>query len=128
MKSSLKPPANYDLYLVVDGVSFLIEAALFFAMSRAITLTRWRSLYMCIICLLIVDSAWGAIEYFHGALPNPHWIYLNVVLAAVLCPLLCFRPEKRQGMLVALWLGAVAIIIRTFWDYSYDWTFYFPAM
>ncbi len=117
-----KPPANYDRFLVVDGVAFLIEAALFFAMSRAITPTRWRALYMCIICLLIVDSIWGGIEYWHGALPTPDWIYLNVGLAAVLGVLLFIRTYEGWKMWVALCFGAAAIFIRTFLDYQWGWT------
>ena len=96
---SKTPLANYDRYLVVDGVAFLIEAVLFFAMSRAITPTRWRSLYICIICLLGVDSIWGGIEYWHGALPTPHWVYLNVGLGIILGLLLWFfGTEERWRM------------------------------
>jgi hypothetical protein len=126
---SQKPFAYYDRFLVVDGVAFLIEAALFFAMSRAITPTRWRSLYMCIIWLLIADSSWGEIEYLHGALPTPHWIYLNIGLAMALGLLLWFiRTDERWRMPVAMYLGMTAVIIRTVWDYSLDWTLYFPAI
>jgi hypothetical protein len=124
---SQKPFVTYDQYLVVDGVAFLIEAALFFAMSRAITPTRWRALYMCIICLLVVDSGWSGIEYLHGALPTPSWIYLNIGLVIVLGLLLFIRTYEGWLMWVALYLGAAAIILRTFLDYWLSWTLYFPA-
>jgi hypothetical protein len=125
---SQMPSANYDRYLVVDGIAFLIEAALFFAMSRAITPTRWRSLYMCIIFLLFVDSCWSGVEYLHGALPTPNWIYLNIGLAVALGVLLSFiRTDERWRMLVALCLGTAVVIFRTVLDYRFDWTFYFPA-
>jgi hypothetical protein len=124
---SQKPFASYDQYLVIDGIAFLIEAALFFAMSRAITPTRWRALYMCIICLLVVDSGWSGIEYWHGALPSPDWIYLNIGLAVVLSVLLLFIRTYEGGLMwFALCFGAAAVVIRTFLDYQWEWTFYFP--
>jgi hypothetical protein len=125
---SQMPSANYDRYLAFDGIAFLIEAAFFFAMSRAITLARWRSLYMCIIFLLIVDSCWGGVEYQHGALPTLNWIYLNIPLAVVLGLLLWFiRTDERRRLLVALYFGTAVVFIRTVLDYWLDPTFYFPA-
>jgi hypothetical protein len=127
-ESKTQPFATYDQYLVIDGLAFLIEAALFFAMSRAITTTRWRALYSCIFCLLIVDSGWSWIEYRHGALPSPDWIKLNIGLAVVLVALLFFiRVYDGRRMWLAVGLGTVAIIIRTFLDYRWSWEFYFPG-
>jgi hypothetical protein len=128
-ESKQQLPANYDQFLLIDGASFLTEAALFFAMSRAITPTRWRALYGCIICLLVVDSIWSGIEYWHGALPSPDWIVLNIGLSVILVVLLLsIRTYEGWKMWAALCFGAAAVIIRTVLDYQWGWTYYFPPI
>ena len=119
--------ANYDKYLAVDATAFLIEAAFFFAMSRAITPARWRSLYMCIICLLVVDSCWGLIEYQHGALPTLNWVYLNIVVGIILGFLLWLFGTDEHRRMSPVNLCAAVVICRTVVDYWLEWTLYFPV-
>ena len=51
-------PQPYSLYLSFDGILFTGEAALFFVMSRALPLAKWKLFYLCTLGLLIVDSIW----------------------------------------------------------------------
>jgi hypothetical protein len=125
---SHKPLAYYDRFLAFDGIAFLVEAALFFAMSRAITPKRWRGLYWSVIALLVVDSIWGVVEYWHGALLTLDWVYLNVGLAVTLFVLLMsLWTYEGWKVWLALWIGVLAALVRTFLDYKWAWTtIYFP--
>src|SRR5690349_3178439 len=52
-------PQPYSLYLSIDGILFTVEAALFFVMSRALPVAKWRLFYLCTLGLLVVDSIWA---------------------------------------------------------------------
>ncbi len=131
---SVKPFSFYSAYLMFDGLVFLIEAALFFAMSRSLALVRWRTFYWCIFWLVSLDSAWGVVAYTHGT-PTLTWIILNLVLAVFLQWILGryhgtanqFRASDgritTEGWTAVM--GAGAVIVRTVLDYGFSWNFYF---
>jgi hypothetical protein len=121
---SQKPFANYAEYLAFDGIMFLIEAALFFAMSRAITPAKWHDLYKSIIGLLVVDTVWSAIALTRGN-PTLIWIYLNAGLAVFLFFMLIFTSREKPNFYAAL-ACTIAVVIRTVLDYYFDWSTYFP--
>jgi ABC-type antimicrobial peptide transport system permease subunit len=58
-----KPPQHYSLFLMFDGVTFIFESALFFLMSQALSLSRWRRFYVCVLILLVVDLSWLLLAY-----------------------------------------------------------------
>jgi hypothetical protein len=120
-----KMPQPYALFLAFDGLIFMIEAALFFVMSRALPAAQWLRYYACVLILLIVDSIWvWASHYFHSS-PIETWMFLNFGFGAVvLVMLLCARKCS-----AALWIsmvGAVIVLLRTGLDYWFNWSVYFP--
>jgi hypothetical protein len=129
-----KLPQPYSGYLMFDGVAFTIESALFFIMSRALSLAQWRRFYGSVLCLLAVDSFWGLTRtgFLAGSIwalptgPIESWIILNIIFAIVIFGILfIFRGGKRPY--VASGVGLIAVFIRTFLDYYWNWNFYFPA-
>ncbi len=113
----------YDKYLVFDGISFTMEAAIFFIMSRSFPETHWRRYFLVVLALLVVDSAWCIGALTHGA-PVHWWLVLNVFLGTVL--LLIFAFDKRRNSILAPWSGAIATFICMVVGYWLDWKLYFP--
>ncbi len=64
-------PASQHQYsaiaLIIDGAAFMVELAVFFAMSRNLANSRWRYFYWIVLFLLVVDTLWG-----FSALLHPH--------------------------------------------------------
>lgn len=120
-----KFPQPYSAFLMFDGFAFMCESALFFIMSRALSLAQWRRYYCSVLVLLAVDSLWGVVaQTTHGTAIAP-WIYLNVVFGIVLIIILfVFRHEARSYY--ASSFGLAAMFVRTFFDYYFSWNFYFP--
>jgi hypothetical protein len=89
-------PEPYSLYLSVDGVLFTIEAALFFVMSRALPLAKWKLFYLCIFWLLVVDSIWSLIALTHMREVQP-WMILNLASLPVLGVILWILHSVTKG-------------------------------
>jgi hypothetical protein len=121
----LKVPQPYSAFLMFDGVAFMCESALFFVMSRALSLAQWRRYYWSVLSLLAVDSLWGTVaETTHGIQIAP-WIILNVVFGIILVAILFwFRREARSYSAASI--GLAAMFVRTVLDYYFSWNFYFP--
>ena len=124
-------PATSPLYsaigLILDSAAFMIESAVFFAMSRNLANSRWRYLYGIVLFLLVVDTFWG-----FSALLHPHektdpilqnWMILNAVFSLIL--ILLIWQGRRLSDAVIAWIGTFAMLIRTFIDYYISWDFYF---
>ena len=118
--------ADYASNLVVDGVFFLGEAAIFFAMSRAIALVRWRDLYNCIFVLMCVDTLWSYIALQRGT-QTQNWMELNIGLAVLLAGVLVFTHSGKAKWLPSL-LCLLFVAIRTYLDYRWNWSMYFPSV
>jgi hypothetical protein len=117
---------NYSFQLMGDSVAFLIEAALFFVMSRALAPAHWVTYYGCVAVLLWVDSIWGLIAVkIHGS-PIYDWIFLNMFFGLVVVVMLVRHKHltDRQAIII----GLVAVFIRTVADYWLSWGFYFPSL
>ncbi len=53
------PPPHYAVYLMIDGIAFLFESAMFFVMSRTLSAGQWRRYYLSVLLLLAIDVAVG---------------------------------------------------------------------
>jgi hypothetical protein len=120
-----KPDA---VFLIIDGASFMIESALFFAMSRTLGIDKWRRFYWVVFTLLVVDSVWGATVMMHATSPASEviarWLKLNVVTAIFILLFIIFGRRFRKLHLLAA-LGTFAMLVRTVCDYRISWDFYF---
>jgi hypothetical protein len=131
-----KLPQPYALHLMYDGIAFTVESALFFVMSRALSLAQWSRFYQAVLILLAWDSFWGLTRtsFQAGSIwavlqpdagPIRSWIILNIVGVIVISiMLLAMRGEKPTNKDAVF--GSVLMFIRTFADYSLEWEFYFP--
>ncbi|MCK1392812.1 hypothetical protein [Bradyrhizobium sp. 1] len=115
-------PAFYSSFLMIDGVVFMLESAIFFVMSRALSPGQWKSFYWCVLALMVIDTLWAISAYFRGA-PVVPWIELNLVLASIcLLVLFFFRVSKS---IVPPIIIAVTILGTTTVSYIQMWEFYF---
>jgi hypothetical protein len=127
-------PQPYSLYLTVDGILFTVEAALFFVMSRAMPLAKWKLFYLCTLCLLVIDSVWGGTTLTHTNEVSP-WLVLNIISIPVLSTILWMltritkaieitRSKVRYFIVFGM---PVLVATRTVIDYWKMWPFYFPG-
>ena len=120
------------VFLIIDGVAFMAESAIFFAMSRNLSNSRSVYFYCIVLVLLVVDSCWGGFAVQHageGAKAAIYsWIMLNVAMSVILGILAYFGSKysarANSGLIVAT-AGTVAMFIRTIFDYLISWDFYF---
>lgn len=121
-------PKPDSVFLIIDGVSFMIESALFFAMSRTLGIDKWQRFYWIVFTLLVVDSAWGSTVWMHATPPASEviaaWLILNAVTAIFIFLFIIFGPCLRKLHVLAA-LGTFAMLVRTVRDYWISWDFYF---
>lgn len=116
------------VFLIIDGVAFMIESAFFFVMSRTLGLDQWKRFYWVVAVLLVVDSVWGLTAGLHanGSPVIQSWVKLNVVtVPAILVFLFLFRKATNLHWPAAI--GMFGMLVRTVMDYWLTWTFYFPG-
>jgi len=115
-------------FLIIDGIAFMAESALFFVMSRNLSENRWRYFYQTVLALLLVDSGWGfsAIQHANdqGVSTIWKWIALNVVTSILLFVMIKYGKQFLDQHRIAI-LGACGMIARTVVDYFISWDFYF---
>jgi hypothetical protein len=127
-------PQPYSLYLSVDGLLFTVEAALFFVMSRAMPLAKWKLFYLCTLGLLVIDSVWGGTTLTHTNEVSS-WLILNIITIPVLSIILWMliritkaseitRSKVRYFIVFGM---PVLVATRTVIDYWKMWSFYFPG-
>src|ERR1043166_8707726 len=76
-------PQPYSHFLLFDVVSFTIEAALFFVMSRSLQLEQWRRFYTSVVAVLVTDTLWGTVAWrTHSPQVGP-WLVLNLIFLPV---------------------------------------------
>jgi nucleoside 2-deoxyribosyltransferase len=123
-------PKPNSVFLIVDGVAFMLESAIFFAMSRTLGLEHWTRFYWVVFGLLTVDSIWGASVFLHSndtaATVVEHWTLLNVVTISLLV-LLVTLGKNIQNKHIPAALGMAGMLVRTIIDYAISWNFYFPS-
>jgi hypothetical protein len=131
-------PQFAPVFLIIDGVSFMAESAIFFAMSRNLANDRWAYFYSIVIVLLIVDSCWGISALQHASegakTAIRSWITLNFITSGILLFALVglVLSGKYQDILGSRYANAVVagvatigMVIRTTFDYVISWDFYF---
>lgn len=115
------------VFLIIDGVAFMAESALFFAMSRNLANSRWVYFYCIVLALLAVDTIWGLLALQHAtsgaSVAIRSWIKLNAV-SCVFLLLLIWLGRRFPAFAVAL-VSAFAMLVRTILDYIISWDFYF---
>jgi nucleoside 2-deoxyribosyltransferase len=122
--SMARLPHPYAPYLLFDGAAFILESAIFFVMSRALTFQRWKQFYCWVVCLLCLDTVWGAVAYFGHSSDVGRWLVLNLVFVLVVSVMLLLfwrRSAKEAAVVFTLAMG-----LRTLLDYWLMWNFYFP--
>lgn len=117
----------YAMRLAFDGVIFLIEAAIFFGMSRRLSPEQSTNFYKGVLGLLGVDTIWGLVSHFFYGSPTMNWVKLNILSMGVLAILLLSLRKKAVGVGVAAFLCAL-MFIRSYLDYRQNWSFYFPSI
>ena len=76
--------ANYSYYIMFDSICFLIEAAIFFYVSSALSPVHWISFYSAVGVLLWFDSFWGIVTSQMHSNPVPvNWLILNLIWGAL---------------------------------------------
>lgn len=123
-------PRPHSVYLIIDSAAFMLESALFFAMSRTLGPVHWARFYWVAFTLLAVDSVWGVSVRMHSstaaAVTIEHWTILNVVTIFLLV-LLITHGQKITNKHVPAALAAAGMVVRTVIDYYISWDFYFPG-
>jgi len=121
-------------YLIIDGMAFMAESALFFVMSRTLRLDQWIKFYSTTLTLLAVDSAWGVTVRLHShtqaKLIVENWTILNVVAIVFLVALLFSSKSEKISShpYIPAALGTFGMLLRTICDYRISWDFYFPNL
>lgn len=113
----------YSFLLMIDGVVFLVESAIFFTMSRALSAGQWRRYFWSILILMCVDTLWAMVALWRGA-PVLSWIALNFVLAGALFPVLQLFKGPPKSLYPPIHCAAVTFT-TTVLSYFFMWNFYF---
>jgi hypothetical protein len=119
-------PRFYAAYLSVDGLVFLLQAACFYMMSRALAAKHWRRFYWALLTLLAIDVLWDLFCLWRG-IQLIDWLYLDLLLAAVLLAVLW----RERGMASAATLRPpliclAAVFVSTGLSYYLMRDVYFP--
>lgn len=119
-----QPDKWYGLWLLLDCVAFMVEAAFFFALTRYLPPDRWVQFAVAISLLLFCDVLWGTFVWKFRTPLISSWVIVNLCTIPLLAAILvCFR-STTSWWPVSLVLGVV--LARTIADYSTGWKFYFP--
>ena len=124
-------PASQHQYstvaLIIDGVAFMVESAVFFAMSRNLANSRWRYFYFIVLFLLLADTLWGLSTHLHPinntAPVLQNWMTLNLIFSVVVVLLIAFGQRLSDAKTAII--GTLIMFARTVFDYWISWDFYF---
>lgn len=119
------PPDNWPVYLMSDGIVFLLMSGCFFVMSRSLSPDRWHRFYGSTGALLLVDSIWISAAIFRGVNINV-WLWLNAILAVTMI-IVYFVNRTRQDSLWPPAIYAFANLATTVTSYYVMKDFYFSA-
>ena len=70
-------------YLVFDGIMYILEAACFYVMSRALAPKHWRHFYGAVLTLMAIDIVWTGVTW-HRGMPVGAWLWIDIAIVAVL--------------------------------------------
>ncbi len=117
-------PQPYAIFLSFDAFIFLVDAALFFVMSRALAIEQWHRFYFTVLLLLIVDSVWGVVVFLFHSDAVLRWLVLNAVTIPIFVLLRYFFRDPKSVWGAGLCFLTMAS--RTISDYYIMWDFYYP--
>lgn len=106
--------------LLIDFVVFLVESSTFFTLA---TLFKTPAFYWVLAALLTFDAFWGGITAIINPATKFRWCLLNFFTAATMFVVLSLNVFKPG---YAVWLLTLIVAVRTIFDYTTHWRFYFP--
>lgn len=124
--------ADYSTALMIDGLSFLIEASVMFCMSTLLAKDIWRLFFKVIIVLMALDSLWAVtIWQFTESEHFKYWNFLgmNALLGSLIAiPLLVIRKQDEKTDTYAIFYGMFVNLLVLIVNYIINWNWYFPAI
>lgn len=111
-------------YLLFDGIMYVLEAACFFVMSRALAPKHWRHFYAAVIALMAVDVGWTAVT-LHRGVPVGAWLYIDLVIIAVVAAMFWYERGKPLSMRPS-YVGLALLMTATVVSYWLERDIYFP--
>jgi hypothetical protein len=106
--------------LLIDFVVFLVEGCTFFALA---TLFKSPAFYWVLAALLIFDASWGGATALINPATKFRWCLINFFTAAAILVVLSLNVFKPGH---DVWIVTMIAVIRTIFDYTTHWRFYFP--
>lgn len=123
-------PHRYGMWLSIDSFAFMMEAILFFVLSRSLSLVQWDSFYRTVILLCGFDMLWVLVGAFHNPKTIWNWVLLDIVTIVAIFLIHGHwrnfdRNPKKWVCLPAL-LPVLVLFARGLIDYTVNRPFYFP--
>jgi hypothetical protein len=111
-------------YLVFDAVMYVLEAACFFVMSRALAPKHWQHFYGAVLALMLIDIGWTALTLRRGIHVGA-WLYIDIVVAAIVVGMFLFE-RNRPLTMRPVYVGLVLLMTSTAISYWLERDIYFP--
>lgn len=122
-----RPPPRWLLF--VDFLTLFLEACLLISMGA--TVEQPGTFLVLLLILLLLDIIWLQIPRFAGSAVDdkPEWGWTVVNLPALAVGVLLFVAAGRSALVssdVLPFLVALFAMMRTIFDYFWNWKWYFP--
>ena len=122
-------PAFRPRYLIFDGTMYILEAACFYVMSRALAPKHWRHFYGAVLVLMAIDIVWTGITW-HRGMPVGAWLWIDIAIVAVLGGTMLVARGRhwhaRGRHMLPSWILVVTLAITTALSYWLEADIYFP--
>ena len=111
------PPKSIPAaWLNFDCIVFLLEAGLFFVMSRSLSARRWQQFYATIVVLMAVDFAWALVEKLRGTHVPDEWLWFDIAAIAILTAIIVvdwffIRYERGSKLNIYCYIAISAVAI-----------------
>lgn len=116
-------------FLIFDGAMYILEAACFYLMSRALAPKHWRHFYAAVLILMLIDIVWTGITWRCG-LPVGAWLYIDLAIVAVLGGTMLYARGRHWHELgrfmLPSWILVATLGITTALSYWLEAEIYFP--
>jgi len=121
-----KPPPRWLLF--VDFLTLFLEACLLISMGA--TVEQPRTFLVLLLLLLLLDIIWSQIPRFAGSAAGKlEWGWAVVNVPALAAGVLLFFVAERSRLVssdVLPFLVGLFAMMRTLFDYFWNWKAYFP--
>lgn len=116
-------------FLIFDGIMYILEAACFYVMSRALAPRHWWHFYGAVLILMAIDIAWTGVTWRRG-MPVGAWLYIDIAIVVILGGTMLYARgrhwhESGRYMLPS-WILVVTLGITTALSYWLESEIYFP--